>query len=149
MRTAMYSRKRETAQELAGKYGVDTIYTDLGTLFSDTNVNTRIYCFTKQHALRTGLSGTSTWQTCRLRKTVHVHASGSRNADCTCTRKANCCCLKPSPTFICPIKVIQEQLPSWSIKLIQCNYSQYSRKDNDLLAGKRRTYSIHISLVAR
>ncbi|WP_433751660.1 Gfo/Idh/MocA family protein [Paenibacillus amylolyticus] len=37
--TAMYSRKRETAQELAGKHGVSTIYRDLESLFSDTNVD--------------------------------------------------------------------------------------------------------------
>ncbi|MGG4400100.1 Gfo/Idh/MocA family oxidoreductase [Paenibacillus amylolyticus] len=135
--TAMYSRKRETAQELAGKYGVDTIYTDLESLFSDTNVDL-VYI-----ASPNSMHYEQAYQALQHGKHVVCEkpfTSTLQEAETliALAKEKNLLLFEAISNIHLPnIKVIQEQLPKLGpIKLIQCNYSQYSRKYNDLLAGE-------------
>ncbi|MEK4370181.1 Gfo/Idh/MocA family protein [Paenibacillus sp. FSL R5-0473] len=134
--TAMYSRKRETAQELAGKYGVGTIYTDLESLFSDTNVDL-VYI-----ASPNSMHYEQAYQALQHGKHVVCEkpfTSTLQEAETliALAKEKNLLLFEAISNIHLPnIKVIQEQLPKLGpIKLIQCNYSQYSRKYNDLLAG--------------
>ncbi len=134
---AMYSRKRETAQELAGKYGVSTIYTDLKSLFLDTKVDL-IYIASPNNmhyeqayqALQHGKH-----VVCEKPFTSTLQEAETLSA---LAKEKNLLLFEAISNIHLPnTKVIQEQLPKLGpIKLIQCNYSQYSRKYNDLLAGE-------------
>lgn len=100
--TAMYSRKRETAQELAGKYGVSTIYTDLESLLSDQNVDL-VYI-----ASPNSMHYEQAYQTLQHGKHVVCEkpfTSTLQEAETliALAKKEPLCCLRPSPTFICPI----------------------------------------------
>ncbi|WP_413409857.1 Gfo/Idh/MocA family protein [Paenibacillus amylolyticus] len=135
--TAMYSRKRETAQELAIKYGVGTIYTDLKSLFSDTNVDL-VYI-----ASPNSMHYEQAYQALQHGKHVVCEkpfTSTLQEAETliALAKEKNLLLFEAISNIHLPnIKVIQEQLPKLGpIKLIQCNYSQYSRKYNDLLAGE-------------
>ncbi|WP_338708908.1 Gfo/Idh/MocA family oxidoreductase [Paenibacillus amylolyticus] len=135
--TAMYSRKRETAQELAGKYGVDTIYTDLESLFSDTNVDL-VYI-----ASPNSMHYEQAYQALQHGKHVVCEKPFTSTLEeaetlIALAKEKNLLLFEAISNIHLPnIKVIQEQLPKLGpIKLIQCNYSQYSRKYNDLLAGE-------------
>ncbi|CAM4380227.1 Gfo/Idh/MocA family oxidoreductase [Paenibacillus xylanexedens] len=135
--TAMYSRKRETAQELASKYGVSTIYTDLESLFSDANVDL-IYI-----ASPNSMHYEQAYQALQHGKHVVCEkpfTSTLQEAETliALAKEKNLLLFEAISNIHLPnIKVIQEQLPKLGqIKLIQCNYSQYSRKYNDLLAGE-------------
>ncbi|WP_340020463.1 Gfo/Idh/MocA family oxidoreductase [Paenibacillus sp. FSL H3-0457] len=135
--TATYSRKRETAQELAGKYGVSTIYTDLESLFSDTNVDL-VYI-----ASPNSMHYEQAFQALQHGKHVVCEkpfTSTLQEAETliALAKEKNLLLFEAISNIHLPnIKVIQEQLPKLGpIKLIQCNYSQYSRKYNDLLAGE-------------
>lgn len=135
--TAMYSRKRETAQELAGKYGIGTIYTDLESLFSDTNVDL-VYI-----ASPNSMHYEQAYQALQHGKHVVCEkpfTSTLQEAETliALAQEKNLLLFEAISNIHLPnIKVIQEQLPKLGpIKLIQCNYSQYSRKYNDLLAGE-------------
>lgn len=134
--TAMYSRKRETAQELASKYEVNTIHTDLGSLFADTNVDL-IYI-----ASPNSMHYEQAYQALQHGKHVVCEkpfTSTLQEAETliALAKEKNLLLFEAISNIHLPnIKVIQEQLPKLGpIKLIQCNYSQYSRKYNDLLAG--------------
>lgn len=135
--TAMYSRKRETAQELAGKYGIGTIYTDLESLFSDTNVDL-VYI-----ASPNSMHYEQAYQALQHGKHVVCEkpfTSTLQEAETliALAQEKNLLLFEAISNIHLPnIKVIQEQLPKLGpIKLIQSNYSQYSRKYNDLLAGE-------------
>ncbi len=135
--TAMYSRKRETAQELAGKYGISTIYTDLESLFSDQNVDL-VYI-----ASPNSMHYKQAYQALQHGKHVVCEkpfTSTLQEAETliALAKEKNLLLFEAISNIHLPnIKVIQEQLPKLGpIKLIQCNYSQYSRKYNDLLAGQ-------------
>ncbi|PQP83139.1 oxidoreductase [Paenibacillus sp. PCH8] len=135
--TAIYSRKRETAQKLAGKYGVSTIYTDLESLFSDANVDL-IYI-----ASPNSMHYEQAYQALQHGKHVVCEkpfTSTLQEAETliTLAKEKNLLLFEAISNIHLPnIQVIREQLPKLGqIKLIQCNYSQYSRKYNDLLAGE-------------
>lgn len=135
--TAMYSRKKETAQELAGKYGVSTIYTGLESLFSDANVDL-VYI-----ASPNSMHYEQAYQALQHGKHVVCEkpfTSTLQEAETliALAKEKNLLLFEAISNIHLPnIKVIQEKLPKLGpIKLIQCNYSQYSRKYNDLLAGQ-------------
>ncbi len=137
MVTAMYSRKRETAQELAGKYGVSTIYTDLESLLSDQNVDL-VYI-----ASPNSMHYEQAYQALQHGKHVVCEkpfTSTLQEAETliALAKEKNLLLFEAISNIHLPnIKIIEEQLPKLgAIKLIQCNYSQYSRKYNDLLAGQ-------------
>jgi len=135
--TAMYSRKKETAQPLASKYGVGTIYTDLDSLFADPNIDL-IYI-----ASPNSLHYEQSYQALHHGK----HVVCEKPFTSTKQEAANLIALAKEKNLLLfeaisnihlpNMKIVQEQLHKLGpIKMIQCNYSQYSRKYNDLLAGE-------------
>ncbi|MEJ8306084.1 Gfo/Idh/MocA family oxidoreductase [Saccharibacillus sacchari] len=135
--TAMYSRKKETAQPLASKYGVGTIYTDLDTLFSDPDID--LIYIASPNSLHYEQSNQA------LQSGKHVvcekpFTSTPQEAEklISLAKEKNLLLFEAISNIHLPnMKLVQEQLPKLGpIKMIQCNYSQYSRKYNDLLAGE-------------
>lgn len=135
--TAMYSRRRETAVPLAEKYGVLSIYTDLNEFLEDPAVevvyiaspNSLHYEYARQ-ALEYG---------------KHVicekpFTSTAREANALielATRKKLMLFEAISLIHLPNIQAVSEYLPKLGpIRFIQCNYSQYSSKYNQLLSGE-------------
>lgn len=135
--TAMYSRKKETAQPLASKYGVGTIYTDLDSLFADPSIDL-IYI-----ASPNSLHYEQSYQALQHGKHVVCEkpfTSTKQEAEklIALAKEKNLFLFEAISNIHLPnLKIVQEQLHKLGpIKMIQCNYSQYSRKYNDLLAGE-------------
>lgn len=135
--TAMYSRKRETAQPLADKYGVDSVYTDLEALFADTNVDA-VYI-----ASPNSLHYEQAYRAMEHGKHVICEKPFASNLAETesliaLAKQKNLFLFEAISNIHLPnYAAVQEQLPKLGhIKFIQCNYSQYSRKYDQLLAGE-------------
>ncbi|MGE6630572.1 Gfo/Idh/MocA family protein [Bacillus sp. NPDC077027] len=134
---AVYSRKEETAKQLADKFGIRTIYTDLTAMLKDPDIDF-----------------------------VYIASPNSLHAEHAMTALKNgkhVICEKPFTSTVSELEALialakEKQLflfeaittihmPNYhlikkhlhrlgSIKLIQCNYSQYSSKYDRLLAGE-------------
>lgn len=135
--TAMYSRKKETAQPLASKYGVGAVYTDLNALFADPDIDL-IYI-----ASPNSLHYEQSYQALQHGKHVVCEkpfTSTKQEAESliALAKEKNLLLFEAISNIHLPnMKTVQEQLHKLGpIKMIQCNYSQYSRKYNDLLAGE-------------
>lgn len=135
--TAMYSRRSESAEPLAQKYGVTAIYTDLNELLDDPDVEV-VYIASPnslhyEHARQA------------LEHGRHVicekpFTSTAREAEAlielAVSRKLmlfEAISLIHLPNY----HAVREYLPKLgSIRFIQCNYSQYSSRYNQLLSGE-------------
>ncbi|MFE6075370.1 Gfo/Idh/MocA family protein [Paenibacillus sp. NPDC057886] len=135
--TAIYSRKRETAQPLADKYAIDTIYTDLDSLYTASNVDF-IYI-----ASPNSMHYEQAYQALQHGKHVICEkpfTSTRQEAETliALAKEKNLMLFEAISNIHLPnVQIVQEQLPRLGeLKFIQCNYSQYSSKYNQLLAGE-------------
>lgn len=135
--TAIYSRKRETGEPLADKYGVQTIYTDLNELYADPNVDF-IYI-----ASPNSMHYEQAYQALQHGKHVVCEKPFTSTALEAQTlielaREKNLFLFEAISNIHLPnYNKVKEQLSKLgSIRFIQCNYSQYSSKYNQLLAGE-------------
>lgn len=135
--TAIYSRKRETAEPLADKYGVQTIYTDLNELYTDPNVDF-IYI-----ASPNSMHYEQAYQALQHGKHVVCEKPFTSTALEAQTlielaREKNLFLFEAISNIHLPnYDKVKEQLSNLgNIRFIQCNYSQYSSKYNQLLAGE-------------
>ncbi|MCG7385156.1 Gfo/Idh/MocA family oxidoreductase [Paenibacillus sp. ACRRY] len=135
--TAIYSRKRETAEPLADKYGVQTIYTDLNELYTDPDVDF-IYI-----ASPNSMHYEQAYQALQHGKHVVCEKPFTSTALEAQTlielaREKNLFLFEAISNIHLPnYNKVKEQLSNLgNIRFIQCNYSQYSSKYNQLLAGE-------------
>lgn len=135
--TTIYSRKRETAEPLADKYGVQTIYTDLNELYADPNVDF-IYI-----ASPNSMHYEQAYQALQHGKHVVCEKPFTSTALEAQTlielaREKNLFLFEAISNIHLPnYNKVKEQLSKLgNIRFIQCNYSQYSSKYNQLLAGE-------------
>lgn len=135
--TAIYSRKRETAEPLADKYGVQTIYTDLNELYVDPKVDF-IYI-----ASPNSMHYEQAYQALQHGKHVVCEKPFTSTALEAQTlielaREKNLFLFEAISNIHLPnYNKVKEQLSKLGkIRFIQCNYSQYSSKYNQLLAGE-------------
>ncbi|MCQ4086404.1 Gfo/Idh/MocA family protein [Saccharibacillus sp. JS10] len=134
--TAMYSRKKENAEMLANRYQVENIYTDLNSLFTDSNIDL-IYIASPnslhyEHAYQALQHGKHV--VCEKPFTSTLQEAEQLIA---LAKEKNLFLFEGISNIHLPnLKIVHEQLDKLGpIKLIQCNYSQYSQRYNDLLAG--------------
>ena len=135
--TAMYTRKRENALDLAEKHQIATIYTDLDQLFSDPNIDV-IYIASPnslhyEHAYRALENGkhvicekpfTSTVQ--ELESLMEISRKNKRLLFEAITN-----------IHLPNYQLIKRHVGDLGdIKFIQCNYSQYSSRYDALLRGE-------------
>ncbi|WP_336781087.1 Gfo/Idh/MocA family oxidoreductase [Paenibacillus illinoisensis] len=135
--TAIYSRKRETAEPLADKYGVQTIYTNLNELYTDPNVDF-IYI-----ASPNSMHYEQAYQALQHGKHVvcekpFTSTAWEAQALIKLAREKNLFLFEAISNIHLPnYNKVKEQLSKLgNIRFIQCNYSQYSSKYNQLLAGE-------------
>ncbi|SFM15087.1 Gfo/Idh/MocA family protein [Salibacterium qingdaonense] len=135
--TAVYSRREESAQPLAEKYGVPAIYTDLDQLFRDPEVD-MIYV-----ASPNSLHYAHSYQALEHGKHVicekpFTSTASETNRLTALAEKNHLLLFEGITTIHLPnyqtIKDCIQELGS--IKLVQCNYSQYSSKYDALLHGE-------------
>lgn len=134
--TSIYSRKRETAEPLADKYGVQTIYTDLNELYADPNMDF-IYI-----ASPNSMHYEQAYQALQHGKHVVCEKPFTSTVLEAQTlielaREKNLFLFEAISNIHLPnYNKVKEQLSKLgNIRFIQCNYSQYSSKYNQLLAG--------------
>ncbi|MGG4130361.1 Gfo/Idh/MocA family oxidoreductase [Paenibacillus illinoisensis] len=135
--TAIYSRKRETAEPLADKYGVQTIYTNLNELYTDPNVDF-IYI-----ASPNSMHYEQAYQALQHGKHVvcekpFTSTAWEAQALIKLAREKNLFLFEAISNIHLPnYNKVEEQLSKLgNIRFIQCNYSQYSSRYNQLLAGE-------------
>lgn len=135
--TAVFSRKKDTGDTLANKYGVKQVYTDFNLLLSDENVNF-IYIASPNslhydYALKALQSGKNV--ICEKPFTSTVEEIETL---ITLAKEKKLFLFEAITTLHLPnynkIKEIISVLGD--IKLVQCNYSQYSSRYDKLLAGE-------------
>lgn len=134
---AMYSRREESAQPLADKYAIPTIYTELEALMADPKIDF-VYIaspnslhFEQAHlALEHGKH-----VICEKPFTSTVAELDRLIA---LAKRKNLMLFEAITTLHLPnYQLAKEQLDKLgSIKFIQCNYSQYSSRYNQLLSGE-------------
>ncbi|WP_068505060.1 Gfo/Idh/MocA family protein [Paenibacillus kribbensis] len=134
---AMYSRKEETAKPLAEKYNIASIYTDLEALFADPKVDF-VYVASPNslhfdHAYRALQHGKHV--ICEKPFTSTLQEAESLIA---LAQQNQLMLFEAITTIHLPnYQLVKDQLSRLgTIKFIQCNYSQYSRKYNQLLSGE-------------
>lgn len=135
--TAVYSRKEETARVLADKYNVKQIYTDYNALFKDENVNF-IYIASPnsmhyEYALKALQNGKNV--ICEKPFTSTVKEAEKLIA---LVKEKNLFLFEAITTLHLPnYNKIKEKIGFLGeLKLVQCNYSQYSSRYDKLLAGE-------------
>jgi len=134
---AMYSRKEISAKPLAERYNVNRIYTDLEGMFSDPNIDI-VYIASPnslhyEHATLALEHGKHVILEKPFTSTLHEAENLIRMA-----KEKNLFLFEAIVTIHMPnFQIVKEMLPKLGpLKLIQCNYSQYSSRYNALLNGE-------------
>lgn len=135
--TAIYSRSAESARQLAIQHGVSTIYTTLNALFSDSSVDF-IYIASPNslhyeqafQALSAGKNVIVEKAFCSTVKEAEALVSLAREKQLYLFEAISTIHLS---TYLKMQKKISSLGP---IRLVQCNFSQYSSRYDKLLAGE-------------
>ena len=133
---AVYSRSQEKGEKLAGEYGCGKVYTDMDTFLADEDVNF-VYIATPNllhyaQAKKALLAGKNVI----LEKPFTTKVEQAR--ELVQIAKEKCLFLIDAvPTAFLPnYEILKEQLPKiGKIKLVMANYSQYSSRYDQVLAG--------------
>ena len=135
---AVYSRSREKGDALAKKYGAPKVYTDMDAFLADENVNF-VYIATPNllhypQAKKALLAGKNVL----LEKPFCTKLEHAKEL-VDIAREKKLILADAVPTAFLPnLQVIREQLPKiGKIKLVMGNYSQYSSRYDQVLAGEK------------
>lgn len=135
--SAVYSRRTETAKALAAEYGVNRFYSDIDALFSDEKVNT-IYIATPnllhyEQAKKALFAGKHVI----LEKPFTTKAKHAKEL-IEIAKERKLFLFDAVPTAFMPnFHALMRELPKiGKVKLVQSNYSQYSSRYDQLLAGE-------------
>ncbi|MEI7845848.1 MAG: Gfo/Idh/MocA family oxidoreductase, partial [Chloroflexota bacterium] len=134
---AMFSRKAETAAALVQKYQIDLVYTDMDAMLANSNVDF-VYVASPnsmhyEHALKALQCGKNVICekpfTSTSKETEHLISAA---------RGKHLMLFEAITTIHLPnFQFLKENLSRLGkIRIIQCNYSQYSSRYNKLLAGE-------------
>ena len=134
---AVYSRTREKAQALAEQYGGKKIYTDMDAFLADPEVD-MVYIATPNllhypQAKKALLAGKHVL----LEKPFTTKAEHAREL-VALAREKGLYLIDAVPTAYLPnLKLLKQQLPKVGrIRLVMSNYSQYSSRYDQVLAGE-------------
>lgn len=135
---AVYSRTMEKAQQLAEEYGVQKIYTDMDAFLCDEEINF-VYIATPnilhyEQAKKALLAGKNVI----LEKPFTVKAHQAREL-IEIAKQKKLFLIDAVPTAFLPnLIVLKKQISKiGKIKLVMANYSQYSSRYNQVLAGEK------------
>lgn len=134
---AVYSRSREKGEALASKFGAEKVYTDMDAFLADGEVNF-VYIATPnllhyEQAKRALLAGKNVI----LEKPFTTKAEQAREL-VQIAKEKHLFLIDAVPTAFLPnFEILKEQLPKIGrIKLVMSNYSQYSSRYDQVLAGE-------------
>lgn len=135
--TAVYSRKEETARNLADKYNIKQIYTDYDMLLKDKNINFIYIASPNSMHYEYSLKALQNGKNVICEKPFTSTVKESKTLIDTAKEK-NLLLFEAITTLHLPNYLkIKEQIKSIGIlKLVQCNYSQYSSRYDKFLAGE-------------
>lgn len=135
---AVYSRSREKGEALAETYGASKVYTDMDAFLADEDVNF-VYIATPNllhypQAKKALLAGKNVL----LEKPFCTKLEHAQEL-VDIARERNLILVDAVPTAFLPnLQILQEQLPKvGKIKLVMGNYSQYSSRYDQVLAGEK------------
>lgn len=134
---AVYARREEKGQLLAGKYGVNRVYTDMDKFLCDEDVNT-VYIATPnllhyEQAKKALLAGKNVI----CEKPFCTKAEQAREL-MALARERQLYLVDAVPTAFLPnLDILKRELAKVGrVKLVQANYSQYSSRYDQLLKGE-------------
>ena len=134
---AVYSRSREKGEKLAGEYGCEKVYTDMDAFLADEEVNF-VYIATPnllhyEQAKKALLAGKNVI----LEKPFTTKAEQAREL-VQIAKERKLFLIDAVPTAFLPnFEILKEQLPKIGrTKLVMSNYSQYSSRYDQVLAGE-------------
>lgn len=134
---AVYSRSQEKGERLASEYGADKVYTDMDAFLADEEVNF-VYIATPnllhyEQAKKALLAGKNVI----LEKPFTTKAEQAREL-VQIAKEKHLFLIDAVPTAFLPnFYILKEQLPKIGrIKLVMGNYSQYSSRYDQVLAGE-------------
>lgn len=134
---AVYSRSQEKGSALASKYGAGKVYTDMDAFLADEEVNF-VYIATPnllhyEQAKKALLAGKNVI----LEKPFCTKASHAREL-VEIAKEKGLFLIDAVPTAFLPnFEILKEQLPRiGKVKLVMGNYSQYSSRYDQVLAGQ-------------
>lgn len=134
---AVYSRSEETGQALAAEYQVPKVYTDLEKMLMDEELNfiyiaspNSLHYTQMKQALEHGKNVICEKPFCAKRSQVEEVVR--------IAKEKNLFLVDAVPTAFLPnFKILKEQLKKiGKVKLVLCNYSQYSSRYDQILEGK-------------
>lgn len=134
---AVYSRSREKGEELAHEFDAQRVYTDMGAFLADPEVNT-VYIATPNllhyaQAKRALLAGKHVI----LEKPFTTKRSDAEELVCLAKERHLLLVDAVPPAYYPNFRLLQQQLPKIGrIKLVMSNYSQYSSRYDQVLAGE-------------
>lgn len=134
---AVYSRSQEKGDALAARYGAKKVYTDMDAFLADDRVNF-VYIATPNllhypQARKALLAGKNVL----LEKPFTTKAEHARELTALAKEKGLILIDAVPTAFLPNLKVLRQQLPKiGKIKLVMGNYSQYSSRYDQVLAGQ-------------
>lgn len=135
---AVYSRSREKGDALAEKFGAEKVYTDMDAFLSDGDVNF-VYIATPnllhyEQAKKALLAGKNVI----LEKPFTTKVEQAREL-VEIAKERKLFLIDAVPTAFLPnFEILKEQLPKvGNVKLVMSNYSQYSSRYDQVLAGEK------------
>ena len=134
---AVYSRSREKGEKLAAEYGANTVYMDMDAFLADENTNF-VYIATPnllhyEQAKKALLAGKNVI----LEKPFTTRVEQARELVAIAKEKGLFLIDAVPTAFLPNFEILKEQLPKiGKIKLVMSNYSQYSSRYDQVLAGQ-------------
>ncbi len=135
--TAVYSRRAESARELAGNYNVKQIYTNYEDLLKDENVNFIYIALPNSMHYKYALKALQEGKNIICEKPF-TSTIKEAEALIDLAREKNLLLFEAITTLHLPnYTKIKERIEDLGeLKLVQCNYSQYSSRYDKFLAGE-------------
>ena len=134
---AVYSRSREKGEALAAQYGASSVYTDMDAFLADESVNF-VYIATPNllhypQAKKALLAGKNVI----LEKPFTTTAEHARELVRIADEKGLILIDAVPTAFLPNVEILKEQLPKIGrLRLVMGNYSQYSSRYDQVLAGQ-------------
>lgn len=135
---AVYSRSEERGRALADQYGAQTVYTDMEAFLADETVNfvyvalpNLLHYEQTKRALLAGKNVICEKPFCTKREQAEELVA--------LAKERGLYLVDATPTAFLPnLEVLKRELPRIGrIKLVQCNYSQYSSRYDQVLEGQK------------
>lgn len=135
--TAVYSRKEETARNLADKYNIKQIYTDYDMLLKDKNINFIYIASPNSMHYEYALKALQNGKNVICEKPFTSTVKESKTLIDTAKEK-NLLLFEAITTLHLPnyLKIKEQIKAIGTLKLVQCNYSQYSSRYDKFLVGE-------------